>query len=62
MVSQELLQELDIDRLKNFGNLEVQYTDQEWDPGNKYSICKDWGTTGYAYDTTKISTPMSTWS
>ena len=47
--------------MKNFGNLEVQYTDQEWDPGNKYSICKDWGTTGYAYDTTKIAREMSTW-
>ena len=47
--------------MKNFGNLEVQYTDQEWDPGNKFSICKDWGTTGYAYDTTKISAEMTTW-
>jgi spermidine/putrescine transport system substrate-binding protein len=61
MVANELLQELDLSRLTNFKNLEAQYTDQEWDPGNKYSICKDWGTTGYAYDTTKISAEMSTW-
>jgi spermidine/putrescine transport system substrate-binding protein len=61
LVENELIQELDLSRIKNFGNLEVQYTDQEWDPGNKYSICKDWGTTGYAYDTTKIDAEMSTW-
>jgi spermidine/putrescine transport system substrate-binding protein len=61
MVANELLQELDLDRLTNFGNLEAQYTDQEWDPGNKYSICKDWGTTGYAYDQTKIDREMATW-
>lgn len=61
MVSQELIQELDLTRLKNFGNLETQYTDQEWDPDNKYSICKDWGTTGYAYDTTKIDVEMTDW-
>jgi spermidine/putrescine transport system substrate-binding protein len=61
LVENELVQELDLTRLKNFGNLEEQYTDQEWDPGNKYSICKDWGTTGYAYDTTKIDREMATW-
>ena len=61
LVENELIQELDLSRLTNFGNLEEQYTDQEWDPGNKYSICKDWGTTGYAYDTTKIDREMTTW-
>ncbi len=61
MASQELIQELDLSRLKNFENLEEQYRDQEWDPGNKYSICKDWGTTGYAYDTTKIDVEMTDW-
>lgn len=61
LVENELIQELDLDRLTNFGNLEEQYKDQPWDPGNKYSICKDWGTTGYAYDSSKINTEMTTW-
>ncbi len=30
-----------------------QYTHQPWDPGNKYSVCKDWGSTGWIYDTTR---------
>jgi spermidine/putrescine transport system substrate-binding protein len=61
LVENELIQELDLSRLKNFGNLEEQYKDQEWDPGNAHSICKDWGTTGYAYDAMKIDREMSTW-
>lgn len=61
LVENDLVQELDLSRITNFGNLEPQYTDQPWDPGNKYSVCKDWGTTGYAYDTTQIDVEMSTW-
>lgn len=61
LVENELVQELDLGRITNFGNLEPEYTDQPWDPGNKYSICKDWGTTGYAYDSTLIDVEMSTW-
>jgi spermidine/putrescine transport system substrate-binding protein len=61
MVQQDLIEELDLSRLKNFDNLEEQYKNQSWDPDNKHSVCKDWGTTGYAYDTTKIDGPMSTW-
>ncbi len=61
LVENELVQELDLSRIKNFDNLEEEYKDQPWDPGNKYSICKDWGTTGYAYDTTKINKEMTTW-
>lgn len=61
LVANELIQELDLSRLKNFGNLEEQYKDQEWDPGNQYSICKDWGTTGYAVDRSKYDVDMATW-
>jgi spermidine/putrescine transport system substrate-binding protein len=61
LVENELVQELDLSRITNFDNLEDEYKDQPWDPGNKYSICKDWGTTGYAYDTTKINKEMTTW-
>ena len=61
LVEGELIQEMDLDRLTNFGNLEEQYKDQIWDPGNQYSICKDWGTTGYAVNRTKYDVDMSTW-
>jgi spermidine/putrescine transport system substrate-binding protein len=62
MSSEGLLEELDLDRLPNFANLDTPYTDQPWDPGNKYSVCKDWGTTGWIYDNSVITTPIATWS
>jgi spermidine/putrescine transport system substrate-binding protein len=61
LVENQLIEPLDLTRIPNFKNLDPSYTNQPFDPGNKYSVCKDFGTTGYAYDTTKISTEMSTW-
>ena len=61
MVQQQLLQPLDTSRLKNFGNIAPEYLDQEWDLGNKYSVPKDWGTTGFMYDKRVITRPMATW-
>jgi spermidine/putrescine transport system substrate-binding protein len=62
MASEGLLAELDLSRVPNFANLDPAYADQEWDPGNKYSICKNWGTTGWIYDKTKISREITSWA
>ncbi|HEY1280572.1 MAG TPA: spermidine/putrescine ABC transporter substrate-binding protein [Acidimicrobiales bacterium] len=61
MVSKSLLEEIDVSRIPNFANLEQVYTNQPWDPGNKHSVCKDWGTTGWIYDNTVITTPINSW-
>jgi len=61
MVQQQLIQPMDTSRLKNFSNIDSQYLNQKWDPGNKYSVPKDWGTTGYMYDKTVITRKMETW-
>lgn len=61
MVQQQLLQPLDKSRLPNFDNIAEEYRDQSWDLGNKYSVPKDWGTTGYMYDKRVITRPMATW-
>ncbi len=36
--------------------------DTPFDPGNKYSVCKDWGSTGYVYDTTVIKRELKSWA
>lgn len=61
LIQNELIVPLDLSRIPNFANLDEYYIDQPFDPGNQYSVCKDWGTTGYCYDTTAITTEMSTW-
>lgn len=61
MVQQDLLSELDLSKIPNFSNIDVAYTNQDWDPNNLHSVCKDWGSTGWIYDTTLVSTEINTW-
>jgi spermidine/putrescine transport system substrate-binding protein len=56
-----LLEPLDHARIPNMKNIIPAYTNQRWDPGNKYTACKDWGSTGFLYDTTVIKRDLSTW-
>jgi spermidine/putrescine transport system substrate-binding protein len=62
MVQNDLIQELNLDLIPNFENLEEIYRDQPWDPGNKHSVCKDWGSTGWIVDRSKVSAPIATWN
>jgi spermidine/putrescine transport system substrate-binding protein len=61
MVENDLLEALDLSKIPNFKNLDPIYTNQDFDPGNKYSVCKDWGSTGWIIDKSKVSTPIATW-
>jgi spermidine/putrescine transport system substrate-binding protein len=62
LVRADLLEPLDTSRIPNFANLDAAYVDQPWDKGNKYSVCKDWGTTGWIYDTRVVTSDIATWS
>ena len=62
MVAEGLLEELDVSRLANFKNLDPAYANQTWDPGNKHSVCKNWGTTGWIYDKSVVTTEIKTWA
>ena len=43
-------------------NVDPNYLAQAWDPTNDYSVCKDWGSTGWIYNKTKIKTEIKTWT
>jgi spermidine/putrescine transport system substrate-binding protein len=62
MVAKDLLEPIDLSLVPNFKNLAPQYTNQSFDPGNTYSVCKDVGSTGWLYDNTVIKTPITSWS
>lgn len=62
MVQNDLLEEINLDLVPNFENVDEIYRDQPWDPGNKHSVCKDWGSTGWIYDKTKVSATIETWN
>ena len=57
-----LLKELDLSRIPNFSKLSAAVVDTPFDPGNKYSVCKDWGSTGYVYDTSVITRELTSWA
>lgn len=49
MIALDLLAEIDVSQLSNFGNIGEQFKDRSFDPGNKHCIPYLWGTTGIAY-------------
>lgn len=55
-----LLQELDHSRL-NLSSLDQNLLNRDYDPGNKYSIPKDWGLLGVVYDPEAIGGEIETW-
>jgi spermidine/putrescine transport system substrate-binding protein len=61
MIQNGLLEKFDKTKLPNMVNVDPIYMAQAWDPTNDYSVCKDWGSTGWFYDKTKIKTEIKTW-
>jgi len=61
MIEKGLIQKLDLSKIPNFSNLDTAYISRDWDLTNEYSVCKNWGSTGYFYNKTKITRKMETW-
>lgn len=61
MIQKGLLQKLDKSLIPNMVNIDPLYLGRDWDPANDYSVCKDWGSTGYFYDSSKIPRELTTW-
>ncbi len=62
MIQNGLLEKFDKSKLPNMVNVDPKYLAQAWDPTNQYSVCKDWGSTGWLYNKTKITKPITTWT
>lgn len=45
----DLLAEIDINKLSNLGNLDKDFMNAPFDPGNKHCVPYQWGTTGIGY-------------
>ncbi|MDN5668725.1 MAG: spermidine/putrescine ABC transporter substrate-binding protein, partial [Renibacterium salmoninarum] len=57
-----LLEKLDLGTIPNLANLDPKFQDSIADPQNAYAVCKNWGTTGFLYDSTVITRPMNSWA
>jgi spermidine/putrescine transport system substrate-binding protein len=47
--------------LTNWGNLAPLFLDRSFDPGNRYSVPWQWGVSGYAYRTDRVSPAPDSW-
>lgn len=62
MAEHGLIEPLDHSLIPNMKHVLPELMSQPWDPENKYSILKSWGTTGFVYDTTKIKRELKDWN
>jgi spermidine/putrescine transport system substrate-binding protein len=46
-----LAAELDLSKLPNHGNIAPEWMNVDWDPGRKFSLPWQWGTTGVVVNT-----------
>jgi len=62
MIELDLLAELNYDNIPNFGNISDIFRDPPYDPGNKYSVPYQWGTTGIGYDLDVFEEAPDSWA
>jgi spermidine/putrescine-binding protein len=62
LIQTKLLQTLNANLLPNRKNLDDRFKNPDFDPNNGHSIPFFWGTTGIAYDRTKVKQTVDSWS
>ncbi len=55
MISQGMLEPIDITQIPNFANVDDQFKNPAYDPGNKYTVPYQWGSVGIAVNTDKVT-------
>jgi spermidine/putrescine transport system substrate-binding protein len=51
LIEEGLIQKINASKLDGYKNIEKRWRDPEWDPGNKYTIPWQWGTTSFMVNT-----------
>ncbi|HZE97556.1 MAG TPA: spermidine/putrescine ABC transporter substrate-binding protein [Planctomycetota bacterium] len=61
-IAKGLLDKLDPAKLPNLKNIAAKFRGLEYDPKNEYSVPYMWGTTGLAYNKSKVNPAPDSWS
>jgi len=61
MISQDMLEKLDKDKLTNLKNIGEQYLDPSYDPGNTYSVPYQGGVAAIAVNTSKVKKDIASY-
>jgi spermidine/putrescine-binding protein len=62
MIELDLLAEINYDNIPNFGNIDETFKDPPYDPGNKFSVPYQWGTTGIGYNAELFDDAPGSWA
>jgi spermidine/putrescine transport system substrate-binding protein len=62
LVATNLIMPINRQLLTNFGNLSPIFQNLPSDPGNRYTVPWQWGTSGIAYRRDKVKGPIDSWS
>jgi spermidine/putrescine-binding protein len=57
-----MLDEMDLSKIPNFANIDDRFKNPSFDPGNKYTVPYQWGTTGILYDPSTVPFAPTKWS
>lgn len=61
LIGEGLLQPISHDALPNLANVDEQFLDLSFDPGNRYSVPYLWGSTGIGVNTRFVREPVESW-
>lgn len=56
-----LIQPIGLKDLENFGNLDPQFVNADWNPGGDYAVPWQWGTTSFGIDTAVYGAPVDSY-
>jgi spermidine/putrescine transport system substrate-binding protein len=62
MIKQGLLAPIDHGNIPNLKGVSKALQDPPYDPGRKYSVPWQWGTTGFAYNSKKVTGKVDSWN
>ncbi len=62
LAAEGLIQPIDHSQVPNYKNLIAKFQNPSYDPGDKYSMPYQTGTTGIVYDPAKIKNPPQSWA
>ena len=61
LIREKLLAKIDKNNIRNFKNLQPNFRDLAYDPGNQYTVPFVWGTTGIVYRKDLVAGEITSW-
>ena len=61
MISEDMVEKIDFNNIPNYSYIMDNFKNLSYDPTNEYSVPYMWGTIGIAYDSSRVTEPVTSW-